>query len=175
MNPIIDKCDYVVYLKSNGVDSEGRVIKSSAYLAQTDQFFARARIDHTPTFIKEFTAENLTAAIQEGINKKKSLDNATITTFEEQQKLNKIEELDFDSLVKRFNDIILSIPGSNDINCTTPEGETFKTFWYPNICQITETYLGKGGKVSQCNKNQVEAISLIIKDLEDFISNNLNN
>lgn len=173
MSPIIDKCDYVVYLKSNGVDAEGRVIKSSAFLAQTNQFFARARIEYTPTFIREFTAENLTAAIQEGINKKKTLDNATVTTFEEQQKLNKVEQLDFNTLIKQFNDIVSSIPGSNDPNCSTPEGEKFKTFWFPNICQITETYLGKGGKISQCNSNQVEAISLIVRDLEEFVANNL--
>ena len=39
-------------------------------------------------YIKEFTAENLTAAIQEGINQKKQIDHSTISTFAEQQKLN---------------------------------------------------------------------------------------
>ena len=30
-------------------------------------------------------------------------------------------------------------------------------------------YLGKGNKVSNCNRTQVEAISLIVEDLKDLI------
>ena len=169
MNPIIDKCDYVVYLKSNGVDAEGHVIKSSAYLAQTNEFFARARIEYTPTFIKEFTAENLSAAIQEGIDKKRELDNAVVTSFEEQQKMNTVAELDFPSLVTEFNNIIANIEGSTDINETTEAGKHFKNYWAPKIVQITEKYLGKGGRVGNCNENQVEAISLIVADLKELV------
>lgn len=169
MNPIIDKCDYVVYLKSNGVDSENHVIKSSAYLAETPEFFARARIEHTPTFIKEFTAENLTAAIQEGIQKKRELDNATVTTFEEQQKLNTVKELNFEQLLKEFNNIVANIPGSSDKDGLTEEGNRFKEYWAPKIIQITEKYLGKNGRVSLCNENQVEALSLIVDELKDLV------
>lgn len=169
MNPIIDKCDYVVYLESNGTDAEGRVIKSSAYLAQTKDFFARARIEYTPTYIKEFTAENLTAAIQEGIDKKRELDHSTVTTFAEQQKLNTIEDLDFEKLVNTFNSIIMNIPGSSDESCSTEEGVKFKNYWAPKIVQITEKHLGKGGRVSQCNENQVEALSLIVNELKELV------
>jgi len=170
MNPIIDKCDYVVYLKSNGVDDEGRVIKSSAYLAETSEFFARARIEYTPTFIKEFTAENLTAAIQEGIDKKKEFENATVTTFAEQQRLNTVEELDFKSMINKFNQLVSSIPGSADSNCVTDDGVKFKNYWVPKIVQLTEKHLGKGKKVSQCNENQAEALSLILIDLEEMLT-----
>ena len=154
MNPIIDKCDYVVYLKSNGVDAEGHVIKSSAYLAQTNEFFA---------------TENLSAAIQEGIDKKRELDNAVVTSFEEQQKMNTVAELDFPSLVTEFNNIIANIEGSTDINETTEAGKHFKNYWAPKIVQITEKYLGKGGRVGNCNENQVEAISLIVADLKELV------
>ena len=168
MNPIIDKCDYVVYLKSNGTDVEGNVIKSSGFLAETKEFFARARIEYTPTYLKEFTAESLTSAIQEGIRKKREIDNSTVTSFEEQQKLNTIEELDFNSLINNFNQIIENIPGSSDINGTTEEGLYFKNYWANKITQITEKHLGKGGRVSQCNENQVEAISLIVNELQEL-------
>ena len=169
MNPIIDKCDYVVYLQSNGVDSEGRVIKSSAYLAQTADFFARARIEYTPTYIKEFTAENLTAAIQEGINKKRELDHSTVTSFAEQRKLNTVEDLDFNKLITEFNTLVANIPGSSDMDCATEEGTKFKSYWAPKIIQITEKHLGKGGRVSQCNENQVEALSLIVDELKEVL------
>lgn len=169
MNPIIDKCDYVVYLKSNGVDNNGKVIKSSGYLAQTEEFFARARIEYTPTFIKEFTAENLTKAIQEGIDKKKELDNATVTSFEEQQKLNEVYDLDFYDLKEEFQKLIESIPGSNDPTGQTQEGLDFASIWAPRIVQITEKHLGKGKKISQCTENQTEALSLIIDELRDAL------
>lgn len=169
MNPIIDKCDYVVYLKSNGVDAEGRVIKSSAYLAQTSEFFARARIEYTPTFIKEFTAETLTQAIQEGIDQKRKLENATVTSFAEQQKLNTVKVLNFDELMTNFNNIIANIPGSEDPAALTKDGQHFKAYWMPKIIQITEKHLGKGGRVTQCNENQTEALSLIVDELNDLI------
>ena len=172
MNPIIDKCDYVIYLKSNGVDSDNKVIKSSAYLAETKEFFARSRIEYTPTFIKEFTAENLTEAIQTGIQKKKELEHATIVTFEEQQKLNAVAALDFDSLVKEFNDIVMSIPGVKDPDGLTEDGIKFKNYWLPRITQITEEHLGKGKKVATCTSNQSEAISLIIEDLKELVKSN---
>lgn len=170
INPIIDRCDYVVYLKSNGVDADKNVIKSSAYLAETNEFFARSRIEYTPTFIKEFTMENLRDAIQEGIDKKRELNNATVTTFSEQQKLNTVKELDFNALMKEFNDIIVNIPGSEDVNGETEDGMKFKTTWAPKITQIAEKYLGKGGRVSKCTENQVEALSLIVDELKEAVT-----
>lgn len=171
INPIIDKCDYVVYLRSNGVDSEGRVIKSSAFLAQTDEFFARSRIEYTPTYIKEFTAENLEKAIQTGIELKKKYDGAVVTSFAEQQKLNTVEELDFDKLKKEFDFIISSLPGSDDPNGQTEEGIEFQTYWQPRVTQIVEKHLGKDKKVFQCTANQAEALQLIIIDLKELIKN----
>lgn len=174
MNPIIDKCDYVVYLKSNGIDSEGKVIKSSGYLAETKEFFARARIEYTPIYLPEFTAETLTAAIQEGIDKQRKLNNATVTSFAEQQKMNMVENLDFDELKAEFNQLIQSIPGYNDVNFLTPEGKYFKEYYIPQITLITERNLGKGKKVSECTSYQVEALSLIVEELREFLKEKLN-
>lgn len=174
INPIIDKCDYVVYLKSNGVDSDGRVIRSSAYLAQTSEFFARSRIEYTPTFIKEFTAENLENAIQTGIELKKKYDGAVVTSFSEQQKLNTVEELNFDQLKKEFDTMVSNIPGFDDPSGQTEDGVKFQSFWQPKISLIIEKYLGKSKKVSQCTPNQVEALNLIVKDLKELINSNKN-
>ena len=163
IDPIIDKCDYVIYLKGNGIDESNQVIKSSAYLAATKEFFARSRIEYTPTFIKEFTAENLTAAIQEGIEKKKEKDNATIVTFEEQQKRNATTELDFDELMATFDTIIKNLFS----DAKDPAEEQKISI---RITEIIESYLVKGKKVSQCWKNQVEAIQMIVDDLKNLKS-----
>ncbi len=70
--------------------------------------------------------------------------------------------MDYDNLMNKFNKIIEDI-----INSTTQE--EFQSNWSPRIIQITERYLGKGKKVSQCTRDQVEMLSLIISDLEDLI------
>lgn len=162
INPIVDKCDYVVYLKGNGIDQEGHVIKSSAYLASTDEFFARARIEYTPTIIPEFTAENLEEAIQYGIDMKAKKEGAKIVTFEEQAKENAVKELNFDELIGSFNQIVEKLITEND-------EETFNKEWSPIIVDITEKYLGKGKKVNQCSKEQVEALDLIVTELKEVI------
>lgn len=172
ISPIIDKCDYVVYLKSNGVDSDGKVIKSSAYLAETKDWFARSRIENTPTYIKEFTAENLEKAIQIGIDAKRER-GGIVTSFEEQQKLNYVPELNFDELKMKFSEIISGIAGSNDLTGETEEGRIFSEYWQPRITQIIEKYLGKDKKVSQCNPNQTEALNLIVLDLQELIEQKL--
>ena len=38
----------------------------------------------------------------------------------------------------------------------------------PKITQIVERYLGKGKKVNQCTRDQVEQLSLIIVELNDL-------
>ena len=160
INPIIDKCDYVVYLKSNGVDNNNNVIKSSAYLASTKEFFARARIEYTPTYLKEFTAESLTKAIQTGIDKKKELENAQIVSFSEQQALNTTEALDFDKLINEFNTFVTKVLDSES-------EDKKKEAISKRIQRIVESYLGPNKKVNQCSENQVEIVKLIIDDLKD--------
>ena len=68
-----------------------------------------------------------------------------------------------------FNSIIANIPGSSDQTGETKEGKEFKEYWMPRIVQITDRYLGKGKKVSQCNREQVEALSLIVDDMKELV------
>lgn len=71
-------------------------------------------------------------------------------------------ELNFDDLMGRFNLLINKI-----VNTNTPED--MNTIWSPKITQITEKYLGKGKKASQCTRDQVEMLELIVTDLEELI------
>jgi len=48
--------------------------------------------------------------------------------------------------------------------------ETFKTYWQPRITQIIESYLGKGMRVSQCSREQTEALDLIVTAIRDLIN-----
>jgi hypothetical protein len=66
----------------------------------------------------------------------------------------------------------MSIPGYEDDEGKTENGQRFKTFWSPKIVQLTEQYLGKGKRVNECNSNQVQAVSLIVADLKNLINSN---
>ena len=52
---------------------------------------------------------------------------------------------------------------------STASEEEFANYWQPRIVQITDRYLGKGMKVSQCSREQTEALDLIVTDLHDLV------
>ena len=73
-----------------------------------------------------------------------------------------IAELDFDKIKNRFEEILTNLLKTNS--------ETdFQNIWAPKITQITEKYLGRGKKASQCTRDQVEQLNLVVLDLEDLI------
>ena len=77
--------------------------------------------------------------------------------------------LDFDELMKEFGNLVANIPGSSDATGDTEEGAKFKEYWQPRITQIIEKYLGKGKKVRDATRDQVEAIDLIVADLKELV------
>ena len=110
------------------------------------------------------TYDNLVNAIRDAIDKQMEEDGAEYFTdnknnlFEDTTK-----ELDFDDLMEQFNSIVNKLISEND--------ETkFKEYWQPRVVQITDKYLGRGQKVSQCSREQVEALSLIVDDLKELIN-----
>lgn len=152
INPIVDNSDFVVYLQSNGVDEDGKVIKSSAYLAETDSFFARSRFEHTPTYIEEFTAENLEAAIIEGIKKEEEISGVKTVSYEEQKEQNTTVKMTFDEVQEALQVV----------------GERFYEADKMDILtEIVEDNLGVGGKVSSCTKKQLEVLLVIYDELTD--------
>lgn len=152
LNPIIDNCDYVIYLQSNGVDENKQVIKSSAWLAETDEFFARSRFTYTPTYIKEFTAENLEAAIIEGIEKEVKETGIETVSFEEQKQLNESKTYDYDELMEAIMETGNKLAEAGYVD---------------ELIEIVEGTLGAGKKVSDCTKKQIEAMSVIFDDIKD--------
>lgn len=153
--PIIDNSDVVVYLQSNGVDEEGKVIKSSAYLAETDEFFARSRFDYIDTYIEEFTAENLEKVIIEAIQRQEEAEGVKAVTYEEQKTIYTSEELDYDKLMEEIKQVGIALTKAG-------KGE--------ELTAVVEKHLGAGKKVTECKKNQTEVMSVILDDLKDLLS-----
>ena len=151
MNPILDACDYVFYVKANGVDENGKVIPSSAYLAETNEYFARSRFTYTPTVIPEFTANNIEEAIKFGIEEEERINGVQTVDYEVQVEQNTSEKLDFEKVMEEVQQYGLKLHEA---------GHDEK------LTEIVEETLGAGKKVSECTKRQVEAVAVILDDLK---------
>lgn len=152
VDPIKDFVDYVVYVRSNGVDEDGKVIKSSAFLAETDEFFARSRFDGTPTYIPEFTIEALEEAIKIGIEAKEKETGVKAVTYQEQKEKNTNTSMTFEEVQEALQVV----------------GERFYEADQMDILtEIVEDTLGVGGKVSAATKKQLEALLVIYDELID--------
>lgn len=155
LSPVIDNSDIVVYLHSNGVDEENNVIKSSGYLAETEQFFARSRFDYIDTVIEEYTAENLEKAIVEAISRQEEKEGIVTVSFDQQKQVYSSEKLDYDQLMEQLNEIGEKLVEEEKVE---------------NLIETVEKHLGKGKKVSECTKQQVDVMSIILDDLKDLLS-----
>lgn len=153
--PVIDNSDIVLYLSSNGVDEDRKVIKSSAWLAETEEHFARSRFDYIDTYLPEFTAENLEKAIIEAVERQEQAEGIVAVTYEEQKQNNASEELDFNSLMDQIKEIGMKL---------NEEGRL------EEVNEITEKHLGKGVKVTECSRKQVGVMFVILDDLKDLLA-----
>ncbi len=79
--PIIDVCDVVGYLTSNGITEDNKVIPSSMWFAETSDYFARSRFDYMDTYLEHFTADNLIECIRVGIERQIEAEGAEVTDF----------------------------------------------------------------------------------------------
>lgn len=119
----------------------------------------------------QFGYKYLADALNAAIDKEEEIAGAGAVIQQRAQE--EVKELDFDALMKEFNDIIANIPGSSDMNQSTPEGKQFIEYWAPRITEITIRYLGNGKKVSQCTRAQSEQLSLIVDELKEMIKLNM--
>lgn len=152
LRPIIDACDFVIYLTSNGVDENGNVIKSSGHLAETDTYFARSRFKYCPTLIEEFTAENLEKAIITAIEKKEEIEGIQAISYDEYKKQKTTADYDYDDVMKQLEQIGQKFQDSDNMAILT---------------EIVEDVLGAGKRVSECTKKQTEAMVIILNGLID--------
>lgn len=151
LNPIIDNCDFVVYVQGNGIDEAGHEIKSSGYFVATNTFFARSRFPYCTPMIKEFNAENLEEAIKDAVIETAKHDDSIVVSYDEQKEKNTNVEENFDDVMKSIGEL----------------GKRFAESGHAQELQdIVEDTLGAGGKVMNCTKRQLDAVLIIRDDLE---------
>lgn len=154
LSPVIDNSDIIVYVRSNGIDEKNQVIKSSAFMAETSEFFARSRFDYIQTNLVEFTAEALEEAIIKAIELQEKEEGITAVTYSEQKETLKSDELEFDNLKA----IIIEYGKKLHAN---GKGTI--------VNEIIENNLGKGKKVTDFVKSQVEVMAVVLDELKDEV------
>lgn len=166
-NVLARMCDIIMYTRS--VTIEGGSEKIMGFMRGTSRYEAGSRFKYTPDYI-ELSYENLVKAISDAIDKQMEEDGAELFTEErENVHIDTTSNLDFDELMTEFSNIIANIPGSTDAQMETEEGQHFRDYWQPRITQIIERYLGKGKKMKDCTRDQVEAVDLIVSELREVV------
>ena len=158
-NIVSRMCDLIGYSRVI-TDNEGNS-SPKLFIRGTQRYVAGSRFKYTPDFI-DFNYQALVNAIGEAIDKQMAEDGEEYFTDTRQNVyIDTSEELNFDSLMEEFNTIIKNI-----IDSATED--EMNTYWMPRITEITDKYLGRGNKVGNCSREQVEALSLIIDDIKEI-------
>ena len=97
----------------------------------------------------------LVKALNEAIDKEAALTNGQFVTAEKQA-FAVSKDYDFEALMTEFQSIVAKLMGENANNAT-------------KITSISERYLGKGKKVSECTERQVEIVDLIVNELKALL------
>ena len=156
-------CDIIGY--SRTVQMEDGATSTKLFMRGTPRYEAGSRFKYTPDYI-DFNYQSLVDAIGDAIDKQSKEDGAEFFTNERTNVyVDTTALLDFDELVAKFNSMVNYLMESNN-------EETFGTYWSPRIIQITDRHLGKGVKVNNCSREQVEALDLICTDLSELINTN---
>ena len=151
-------CDIIGYSRS--VEDESGALVTKLFMRGTPRYEAGSRFKYTPDVI-DFTYQNLVNAIADAIDQQMAEEGQELFTDKRENTHEVAPAKDFDTLMAEFNAFI-----NNLVKTATDEEMT--SYWSPRIQQITDRYLGKGNKVGNMNREQVEALSLIIDDLKDI-------
>lgn len=154
LNPIIDNCDFVIYLKSGGTDEDGKVILSTAYFAETKEFFARSRFTECATELYPFTAEGLEKVIHDAVEAEEKKSGVKAVDYEVQKQQNISVVRDYDEVMAEIQETGQKLVDAGELEALT---------------EIVEETLGKGKKVSECTKKQIDAMEIILDNLKEKV------
>ena len=155
-NNIVARMADIIGYSRAVTDNEGND-KTLLFMRGTQRFEAGSRFKYTPDYI-EFSYDNLVNAIADAIDKQAAEDGKELFTDERDNNyVDTSAELDFDELMKDFNKCIDEF---------SKDEEKMGTYYAPRITQIIDKYLGKGKKVNEMNRDQVEQLALIVEDIK---------
>ena len=149
--------------ESNGVDDEGNVIPSSAYLAEHKAsednwgFFARSRFPHVQTFFEEWNAEIVRQAIDDGIVEQARVEGASLVGFSEVvEKYESTFKLDFDEAMNKIFDYL----DEADDRGLSEDADN-----------ILLQYVNDVSEVNKLTKKQMAVVQSIFDELQELLQN----
>ena len=162
--PIKDVADFVIYVESNGVDDEGNVIPSSAYMAEhlpdgnNVGFFARCRFPYVQTRFKEWDAEVVKQAIYDGIVKQAEIEGAELVSFDE------VEEkysttFEFDNYKDALDKVFDLLDEADDKGMSEEADNIILTY-----CDSVEAVKELGAKQMQTIQSIHDELKLLLKE-----------
>ncbi|MEJ7218431.1 ATP-binding protein [Staphylococcus gallinarum] len=151
MGVVRDLVDISLYIKSNGVDEDGNVVPSTAFVRETPEYFARSRFDLMPNSITPFTADNLKEAVIKGIEREEENGGNTVT-YEEFIDNTRSTELNFEELKTKLTELGKSYLAEDRLE---------------EFSQAMEDKFGEGSKVGDLKERQVEAVSILVDELSE--------
>jgi hypothetical protein len=154
VDPVCDLVDIIAFCQPNGLDEDGKEIKSSAFFKNTRKYHAGSRFDFMPEMIREFTAENLQKAIAEAITKQEQSDGKKAVDYETQHKQYQVEKKDFATLQAEIKKCAMKLAESGKM-------EDYK--------RIVENYLGAGASVKEATDKQTQQLELILDDINNLL------
>ena len=151
-------CDIIGYSRIVSTKEGGE--KTILFMRGTARYEAGSRFKYTPDHI-EFSYKNLVDAIHNAIDKQAQEDGGSVS--DERTNLYAEEkQLDFGEVKAEFNFLTKKI-------MEAAETDEEKTEYKDKITEIIEKHLGKGRKIAECTRDQVDIIDIVNDDLKDFI------
>lgn len=150
---IIDLVDFIGYVKSNGVDSEGNEILSSCYFVETPEFLAGSRYDHMAPVLEVFSAENLQNAIKKAVEAEEKEGGKT-TTFKEQKEKEAVKEYTYEEITEVIRKYMKVLQKDHT----------------DTILEILTEVLGKDVAISDTTPKQMEQLKVVLFRLQEVAS-----
>ena len=145
-----DLCDFVIFTQAQGVDpTTGKTIYSKAICKETKDVFARSRYTTMQTYIDEFTAENLTKAIETAIKKEAENEGMGLTSF----KFNPVgyTKEDYFEMIKPYMEKLYAL--------------------YPDyVMGVIAEQLGDGHRLTEATDEQIIELGNIYSTFVDYCS-----
>ena len=153
---VVEACDLIGYVKSNGVNEDGSIIKSSCYFAETKEYKAGTRFEHMPRVLEEFSAKSLQDAIKLAVELKEKETGNKSVTFEEHKKEEAKEKP-----IYTFEEIVAEIK------------ELVKVVWKkPNISEIKDIFSRNLGievaELDSMTKKQLPQLEITLFELKQL-------
>lgn len=144
MRMLRDLCDFCIYLRPNGIDSEtAEIIPSTAICHRTKNVFARSRFS-MQTFIDPFTAQGLVDAIEKAVKKSAEEEDAQIEKY--QHKKDDYTKEDYFEIIKPYIIKLTPIAGAE-------------------VQKIVEAELGEGRKITSVTDEEIALLENIYNNL----------